>query len=207
MGTPGQQTAQHLVSEGRLRLFISYARADAAAVRLVEEGLETLHYALWVDRKLDGGQAWWNEILQRIRDCDAVIAAVSPSLLDSQAAALERAYARALGKPLLPILVAPLLTELLPADLAPLQLIDYTTASPANAFQLAGALASLPSAPPLPDPLPPPPAVPVSYMSGLAERCARRPSTWRTSCCSSPPSGPPWSGRGNATPRSSCWAS
>lgn len=170
MVTPEQERPQDVAPGGRLRLFMSYARADAAAVRTVEEGLENLHYQLWVDHKLDGGQAWWNEILERIRQSDAMIAAVSPSLLESEAATLERSYASALGKPLLPVLVAPLLTDLLPVDLAPLQLIDYTTASPANAFRLAGALASLPLAPPLPDPLPAPPAVPLSYMNRLADR-------------------------------------
>ncbi|MEU7811081.1 TIR domain-containing protein [Pseudonocardia sp. NPDC049154] len=150
--------------------FLSYARADQEAVHALEQGLEALHYQIWIDRKLDGGQAWWDEILARIRACDLMIAAVSPALLESEAAAREREYARKLGKPLLPILVAPIMTDLLPPDLAPLQLIDYTQVGPLTGFHLAGALAALPAAPPLPDPAPSPPPVPVSYLSGLADR-------------------------------------
>jgi hypothetical protein len=74
------------------------------------------------------------------------------------------------GKPLLPVIIRPVLSELLPPDLAPLQAIDYTAPGPNAAFELAGALYSLPPARPLPDPLPDPPPVPISYLSGLSDR-------------------------------------
>jgi TIR domain-containing protein/uncharacterized protein DUF2510 len=153
-------TLQRPLSGMHLRLFISCARADKEALRAVVERLETLHHEIWIDHKLDGGQEWWNEILKQLRGCDAVIIAVSPALLESDAATKEREYAQQLGKPLLPILVAPLPTDLLPDDLAPVPLVDYTNVGPLTGFQLAGALAALPPAPSLPDPLPPPPSVP-----------------------------------------------
>ena len=96
--------------------------------------------------------------------------AISPALLDSDAAAKERQYARDLGKPLIPVLIAPVLSDVLPPDLAALQFIDYTNQSQTTAFQLASALMMLPPPQPLPDPLPESPAVPVSYMSGLGNR-------------------------------------
>jgi hypothetical protein len=142
----------------RLRLFVSYPREDAESVHSVEEGLETLHHNVWIDRKLDGGQDWWDRILAQIRECDAVIVVVSPALLESEAAGKEREYARSLGKPLLPVQVAPVLADLLPEDIAPLQIIDYTRSGPMTGFQLAAALAALPPAPRLPDPLPTAPA-------------------------------------------------
>ena len=148
----------------RLRIFLSYAREDQVAVQSVQAGLDALHHETWIDRKLDGGQAWWDEICKQICSCDAMLVAVSPALLESDAAVRERAYARRLGKPLLPVLVAPVLTDLLPPDLAPLQLVDYTNVGPMTGFQLAGALAALPPAPPLPDRLPDPPPVPTSYL-------------------------------------------
>jgi hypothetical protein len=163
-------TLEHMITRGRLRLFMSYARVDAQAVRQVEEGITSLHHEIWVDRKLSGGQDWWDEILSRIRACDAMVVAVSPALLESDAAAKERVYARQLGKPLLPVLVAHLPTDLLPPDLASLQLIDYTDLGPATGFQFAGALAILPPAPPLPEPLPAAPLVPVSYLAGRADQ-------------------------------------
>lgn len=166
---------QQARSRARLRLFLSYARDNKEAMRPVVEGLETLHHEIWIDKKLDGGQAWWEEILMQIRGCDAMIVAVSPALLESEAATRERGYARQLGKPLLPVLIAPLLTDLLPSDLAPLQLIDYTNIGPMTGFQLAGSLTALPPTPPLPNPLPTPPLVPVSYLTGVADRL-REPS-------------------------------
>lgn len=159
-----------LISERQRVLFVSYARADREALRSLEHGLESLHNEVWIDRKLDGGQVWWDEILKRIRDCNAMVVAISPALLDSDAAGKERQYARALGKPLLPVLIEPVLSDILPPDLAELQFVDYTDNTQLTAFQLASALMLLPPTAALPDPLPPPPSVPVSYMSSLGAR-------------------------------------
>lgn len=154
----------------RLNVFISYTSEDAELVRTVAEGLETLHHDVWIDKKLNGGQEWWDGILEQIRKCDAMVVAVSPALLESEAAAKEREYARQLGKPLVPVLIAPVLTDLLPPDIEPLQLIDYTTIGPMTGLHLAAALTALPSAPPLPETLPPPPPRPVPPLAELAER-------------------------------------
>jgi len=158
----------------RLHVFISYAREDSTALRTLRDGLETLNHEVWVDQKLNGGQDWWDRILQRIRECDVMIIAVSPALLESDAAVRERQYARLLGKPLLPALVDPVLPEFLPPDIAPLQMVDYTSLGPMTGFQLAAALAALPSAPPLPEPLPEPPARPVPPLAELAQRLSAR---------------------------------
>ncbi|MEQ7740050.1 toll/interleukin-1 receptor domain-containing protein, partial [Escherichia coli] len=87
-------------------LFLSYAKADAARLALLHDGIEALHHNLWMDRHLDAGHVWWEDILEQIRNCDAMIVAVSPALLESEAASRERSYARQLGKPLLPVMVA-----------------------------------------------------------------------------------------------------
>jgi len=153
-----------------LQLFCSYAREDRAGVRALLDGVRHLRHQVWVDERLSGGQAWWDEILAQLRKCDAMLIAVSPALLESQASALERQYGSMVGKPLLPVIIRPVLSELLPPDLAPLQAIDYTAPGPNAAFELAGALYALPPARPLPDPLPDPPPVPISYLSGLSDR-------------------------------------
>ena len=153
-----------------LQLFCSYAREDREGVRALLDGVRHLRHQVWVDERLSGGQAWWDEILAQLRKCDAMLIAVSPALLESQASALERQYGSLVGKPLLPVIIRPVLSELLPPDLAPLQAIDYTAPGPNAAFELAGALYSLPPARPLPDPLPDPPPVPISYLSGLSDR-------------------------------------
>jgi hypothetical protein len=153
-----------------LHLFCSYAREDRDGVRALLDGVRHLRHQVWVDERLSGGQAWWDEILAQLRACDAMLIAVSPALLESNASALERQYGRQVGKPLLPVMIRPVLSDLLPPDLAPLQCIDYTAPGPNAAFELAGALYGLPPTPPLPDPLPHPPPVPISYLSGLSDR-------------------------------------
>jgi hypothetical protein len=153
-----------------LQLFCSYAREDREGVRALLDGVRHLRHQVWVDERLSGGQAWWDEILAQLRKCDAMLIAVSPALLESQASALERQYGSKVGKPLLPVIIRPVLADLLPPDLAPLQAIDYTVPGPNAAFELAGALYALPPARPLPDPLPDPPPVPISYLSGLSDR-------------------------------------
>jgi hypothetical protein len=167
-------TKQPPLAGRRLHLFLSYARVDADSLRSVEEGLETLHHNVWFDKKLDGGQDWWDQILAQIRECDAIIVVVSPALLESDAATKEREYARSLRKPLLPVQVVPVLADLLPEDIAPLHIIDYTKLGPMTGFQLAAALVALQPAPPLPDPLPPTPVAPRSRLSELAKRLSSK---------------------------------
>jgi hypothetical protein len=153
-----------------LQLFCSYAREDREGVRALLDGVRHLRHQVWVDERLSGGQAWWDEILAQLRACDAMLIAISPALLESQASALERQYGSRVGKPMVPVMIRPVLADLLPPDLAPLQCIDYTQPGPNAAFELAGALYGLPPAGPLPDPLPDPPPVPISYLSGLSDR-------------------------------------
>ncbi len=149
-------------------LFASYAREDRKSVRTLVEGIEQLRYTVWMDQRLTGGQAWWNEILTQIRTCDALLVAVSPSLFESQASALERQNGTALGKPLLPVIIRTVTT--LPPDLAALHFVDYTTPGPMSGFELAGALAVLPAPPPLPELLPAPPKAPVTHLADLNAR-------------------------------------
>ena len=150
------------------RVFISYAREDQDALNDIRAGISALHHEAWVDSNLDGGQAWWDVILEQIRSCDAMILVVSPSLIDSEAATRERDYARRLRKPLIPLVVKAVRSDLLPPDIATLQFIDYTNRTPLTGAQLANALFSIPPDAALPDPLPDPPAVPVSYLGDLA---------------------------------------
>lgn len=151
------------------RVFVSYAREDRDAVRALGGGLARLHHDVWIDERLNVGQEWWAEILRQIETCDAVVVAVSPSLLASQASAAERGYAVALGRPLLPVCVDAVRPELLPTDLAGLQVVDYTGRSAEAAFDLAAALAAVPGAT-MPEHPPVPPPAPTSSLSDLARR-------------------------------------
>ena len=155
-----------------MQLFLSYARADrpqaeSLALRLRQAGITT-----WLDSDLVGGQEWWDKILEQLRSCDAVLAAMSKACIKSEACRSERRYAAALGKPILPLTLEPLSAGMLPGDVARIQAIDYSQPDEAAAFKLIGAIYALPKPKPLPDPLPQPPAVPESYLGDLGDRIA-----------------------------------
>jgi phosphate transport system substrate-binding protein len=152
------------------KLFVSYARENKPDVDQLVEHLRTMGYDTWVDVALRGGQDWWDEILDRIAATDAVIAIYSSAAMDSTACAREFEWATALGKPVIPVAVEPPPTAL-PSRFARRQIVDYSQPEqrPLAALRLQGALATLPPTGPLPDPLPEPPAAPLSYLTDLID--------------------------------------
>jgi len=60
--------------------------------------------------------------------------------------------------------------NLLPPQLASLQIIDHRASDRESVLQLVRALGNLSATPPLPDPLPTPPPAPLSYLGTLTER-------------------------------------
>jgi hypothetical protein len=152
-------------------VFLSYSRANDAVVAPLAEDIRELGYRPWFDRELSGGQEWWNQILGRIRSCDVFVLALSGHSLESEACKREYTYAAELGRPILPVLVERgLSVNLLPPVLSAIQFVDYTASDRNAGLRLARALSAVPLAGPLPDPLPPSPPVPVSYLGGLTER-------------------------------------
>ena len=152
------------------KVFISYARVNRAQVEKLVEHLGYLGCQTWIDSSLRGGQQWWEQILRKIAESDVFFPVISRDALNSTACQREFDWAEALRKPVLPVAVEPLSKALSPR-LARLQVIDYfdPAQQERNALTLAGALAALPPAPSLPEPMPAPPAVPLSYLSDLAE--------------------------------------
>ncbi len=133
--------------------------------------IEALGHTVWFDQELSGLQAWWDQILEQVRRCDLFVFALAPEALNSEACTREYQYAADLGKPILPVLVAEgVATTLLPPALAAIQFVDYRQRDPDTTIRLARALNTVPSAGSLPEPLPPPPEVPISYLGGLAEK-------------------------------------
>ena len=66
-------------------LFVSYARENRSDVDQLVAHLEMMGYETWVDVSLRGGQDWWEEILRRIAETDAIITIVSRAVLNSTA--------------------------------------------------------------------------------------------------------------------------
>jgi hypothetical protein len=153
------------------KIFISYSRQSEAMAKILVNDFESLGHDVWFDRELSGGQVWWDHILDNIRGCDVFVFLLDPKALNSTACQREWGYAKHLGKLILPVLAADGVSiNLLPPELSQIQYVDYRKQDRSTAFSLARALASIPPAKPLPDPLPPPPEVPVSYLGGLARK-------------------------------------
>ena len=152
------------------KVFISYARQDKPDVDQLVEHLRLLGCDPWTDSSLHGGQQWWDEILQRIAACDIFIPIISDEALHSTACQLEFDWTEALGKPVLPVAVKRP-PKALPGRFSLRQIIDYSDPESRDkaAIMLAGGLITLPPAPPLPDPLPVPPAAPLSYLTDLID--------------------------------------
>ncbi len=152
------------------RLFICYARVDAAAVQAVAAECTQLGQDVWFDQQLSGGQQWWDTILENIRGCDCFIFALSPSSLHSKACRAELAYAHGLQRRILPVVVG----EAVPDQLLPPYVAQTQRVDPSQPHQLARALLSIEPAPPFNGPAPPPPPVPISYLDELAGAVERR---------------------------------
>lgn len=153
------------------RIFISYSSKSKNLVSSLAEDIETANHQIWFDHKLTGGQSWWDQILDNIRQCDLFIFALTPDALTSYACQLEYRYAYQLKKNILPVLVADgVSANLLPPELSVIQFVDYRSQDKLAAFRLMTALNNLPAPQPLPDPLPEAPAVPISYLGNLKEQ-------------------------------------
>jgi hypothetical protein len=153
-----------------VRIFITYAREDGTTVAQLGADLEGSERQVWIDRDLTGGQTWWEEILEQIRACDLYVFALSASSLDSRPCLRELEYAQALGRPLLPIKVGEVSIQQAPRVIADAQVVDYVGRTPDGVLALRDALDHAPPAPGLPDPLPEPPAVPISYFGHYREQ-------------------------------------
>ncbi len=108
------------------KIFISYDRESKPLVETLENDIEGLGHEVWFDHELTGGQSWWNQILEQIRECDVFVFALAPRALESVACTREYNYAAELGKPILPVLVAEDVSiNLLPTALLAIQYVDY----------------------------------------------------------------------------------
>ena len=154
-------------------IFISYSRKDEEEVQSITNDIKTLGYKVWLDNQLSGGQQWWNQILDNIRISNIFIFVLSSNSINSNACKAEYQYAEKLGIPILPILIdCDIDLNKLPLALSKVQNIDYIgNANTQSVLRLARAIRELDqNTINLPDPLPTPPPVPISYMGTLLEK-------------------------------------
>ncbi|ORW53506.1 hypothetical protein AWC20_19810 [Mycobacterium parmense] len=156
------------VREAVMGLFISYASRDRRALDGLMAAFQRAHLQVWLDEELGGGEAWWRVILERIRDCDVFIVALSNNSLASKPCQAELRYAQALQRPILPVQVGPLDSMRL-NPLSTMQIIDYRNPSVDTGIQLIAAVHEQRArVGPLPSPLPDEPPVPFAYLMRLA---------------------------------------
>ena len=60
-----------------MEVFVSYARRDAEAVARLRSDIERARNGVWIDRELEGGEQWWDQILEHIRSCGLFVFALS----------------------------------------------------------------------------------------------------------------------------------
>jgi hypothetical protein len=153
------------------QIFLSYSRADQLPANNLAKDLKELGHDVWLDQDLSGGQAWWDQILARIRASDLFVFVLSSASLYSTACQREYGYAAELRRPILPVLVRDgLSTNVLPPALSQVQFLDFRQRHVEAIIALARSLHSLPTGVPLPDPLPAPPEVPLSYLANLSQQ-------------------------------------
>lgn len=117
-------------------IFISHSSEDHAAAGWIRDWLEEQgHDSYFLDsdpeKGISAGQRWEEELYRRLRLCRTVIALVSPHWLASRWCFAEVAQARAAGKPVFLVKVAPCSTEQVFSDV---QHVDLT-ADPDDGFR------------------------------------------------------------------------
>ncbi|MBM7775375.1 hypothetical protein JOD54_005579 [Actinokineospora baliensis] len=149
-----------------MQVFVSHAPSDRDVAAGLRADLAQLGRQVSLDRGEPVGSRWWEGVLQRVQRCDVFVLVSSPAAVRSPGCLATLRYARALRRPVLVVVAA---ATALPADAetAPV----FTPAGmeiSERVPKLRGALLALPAAPPLPDPLPPDPAVP--YLDPIRQR-------------------------------------
>jgi TIR domain/Interferon-induced transmembrane protein len=150
-----------------MAIFLSYSRHDEKVVKALAQGFEAARRQVWIDADLSGGDAWWDKILHNIRSCSVFLFALSDASWASKPCQAELAYARALHRPIIPVLVGEV-RNLRANPLAQLQIVNYRVDDANAGFELLAAVdAAARSARPLPLPPPPEPPIPYAYLLGL----------------------------------------
>jgi hypothetical protein len=153
--------------EVAMTVFISHSSRDHAAVRLLMQNLQTAHESVWLDQSLVGGDAWWQRILHQIRSCSVFMVALSNSCLQSKPCRAEIDYAKALGLPILPVLIGDVDSYRIDPIFA-VQSVDFRNPDVASGAALIAAVRERAAERNgLPDPLPEPPPVPYEFLQRL----------------------------------------
>ena len=102
-------TTEIRVAETRIKVFISYSRADKAFASELVLGLAACGFAPYIDRQdIAPGEDWEKRLAGLITEADSIVYIVSPDSLASENCALELRQAVALRKRILPVVWRPI---------------------------------------------------------------------------------------------------
>lgn len=89
-------------------IFLSYAHVDRQWTDQLRQALAVRGFDVWMDReRLFGGIAWLPSLNERLTDCSALIAVLSPAFAASSFAHYEVAEAKDREKPIIPVRHSP----------------------------------------------------------------------------------------------------
>ncbi|MET0696763.1 MAG: TIR domain-containing protein [Acidimicrobiia bacterium] len=155
-----------------MRLFISYARDDSVRVDDLHDNLTDAGHTVWVDRELRGGEDWWHSILEEIQSVDIFLFVLSPDSARSRACRRELTYARAVNRPIIPIMVRNVEMERAPDELQQINVMDFLNPSVRSWMRLMTNIQETPQQQ-LPNPLPEAPGVPIADLREAREMAER----------------------------------
>jgi hypothetical protein len=149
-------------------VFISYSSRDRERLENLLSALRRADERIWFDDELGGGDVWWQKILERIRDCEVFVFALSDESLESKPCLTELRYAQALQKPILPVQIGPVESMRI-SPLAAVEAIDFQNPTVDSGIRLVTAVQrARQRCAALPSPLPEEPPVPYAYLMRLA---------------------------------------
>jgi hypothetical protein len=127
----------------KLKVFISYARADLAFADAIVAALEAGAIDVTIDRRdLPYGEEWKGELLDFIRAADAVVFIVSPRSIRSKWCEWEADQVKAQSKRLVPIELQNVGAEALPGAIGNIHLLPFAQVWDAKAARPTGEFAA-----------------------------------------------------------------
>ncbi|MEQ1610433.1 MAG: toll/interleukin-1 receptor domain-containing protein [Hyphomonadaceae bacterium] len=119
--------AQSVDIETRIKIFVSYSRADKAFASDLVLGLAACGFAPYIDRQdIAAGEDWEKRLAGLISEADSIVYVISPDSLKSENCAEEFRQALALRKRILPVVWRPVDDAAAPAEMKRLNYILFT---------------------------------------------------------------------------------
>jgi hypothetical protein len=157
------------------KVFVSYARADQEMVQSLVRELQELGYDPFYDQNLTGGQRWWDVLLDQIQAADGFLPVLTSEYRQSEACHREAVWAESLGVPFVPIDLGQASPDLFEKVVAESNWVHYSLDDRSSVARLARALGAMHKPEP-PAPLPPRPAIPISYFAELEREIRTMPA-------------------------------